>query len=355
MSESGFDYRKNALDAVKYWAAFCVMYLHYTGYARTCVSGSGRAFMNALRSIVSFAPPVVIFITVSGFLVCASYERSSGRKEFFRKRFLRLFPPLWICTAVNLAAVTFICGIKPDRSVIPWLATQLVGLANTPSYLKGFATGSVNGALWTIFVLLQLYILLAFFYPLFKKLDIKGWMALIGAGALVNVLCCAVQLGLPEGHILLKLMERTFVPYAVWFLAGVFLYLKKETVLVPLLNKPAVIIGMFLLMAAVQVFALPDPGYYAGIVTALLCSAISMAAGYLLPPGRIRPDITYEMFLYHWIVLNVIIHFDLMERMHWAACLILYTLITLAVSCAAYLADKAVLNCINRAFIKNSK
>ncbi len=353
MSEVEFDYRKNALDVIKYWAAFCVMYLHYTGYARAHVSGAGSVFMNTLRSAVNSFPPVVIFITVSGFLVSASYERTGSRRDFFRKRFLRLFPPLWICTAVNLAVVTFVCGIRPDRSVIPWLATQLVGFANTPAYLKGFATGSVNGALWTVFVLLQLYALLAFVYPYLKKLNIKGWLVLLGAGAAANILCYAVQLALPEGHAALRLMERSLLPYAVWFLTGSFLYLKRDTALVKRLRSPAAAAGLVILMSAMHIFAAPDPGYYAGIITAFLCSAASIAAGYLLPPLRIRPDITYEMFLYHWIVLNVIVHFDLMERLHWAVCFILYTLATLAVSFAACRIDTAVQKRMSGSVIKN--
>ncbi|MBR2121998.1 MAG: acyltransferase [Lachnospiraceae bacterium] len=353
MSETGFDYRKNALDVIKYWAAFCVMYLHYTGYARSHVSGAGSVFMSMLRSVVNFFPPVVIFITVSGFLVSASYERTGSRRDFFRKRFLRLFPPLWICTAVNLAVVTFICGIRPDRSVIPWLVTQLVGFANTPAYLKSFATGSVNGALWTVFVLLQLYVLLAFVYPYLKKLNIRGWLVILGTGAAVNILCYAVQLALPEGHAVLRLLERSLFPYAVWFLTGSFLYMKRDTVQVKLLRSPAAAAGIVILMIVMRIFTLPDPGYYAGIITASLCSAASIAAGYLLPPVRIRPDITYEMFLYHWIVLNVIVHFELMDRLHWALCFILYTLVTLAVSFAAWRFDTAVQERLKRSVIKN--
>ena len=331
---AGMSFEKNGLDIVRYWAAFCVMFLHYTGYA-LAVPQQPQAFMQGLRRIVTFFPPVVVFITLSGFLVSASFERCGSRSVFCRKRLLRLYPPLWICTLVNLAVIAVLYGEHLDRSVLPWLATQAVGLANTPSCLKDFATGSVNGALWTIFVEIQLYAVLAVFYPLLQKLSVRLWCIVLAAAALVNLAAYYAVVRMPEGAAASRILERLFLPYALWFLTGVFLYLFRDRVLFPLVQKfPAAagILGLFVLW---RLSGLPDPGYYTGIVTAVCTGILALAAGYLLPPGRIRPDLTYEIFLYHWIVLNVIIHFDLMARLPWLLCLLLYTASVVAVSFAA--------------------
>ena len=50
--------------------------------------------------------------------------------------------------------------------------------------------------------------------------------------------------------------------------------------------------------------------------------------GYCLPPIRIPCDITYEIFLYHWIVLNIIVHFDLINKLSWCISLIILSVAT---------------------------
>ena len=67
-----------------------------------------------------------------------------------------------------------------DKSIFIWLLTQIFGIAYTPSCLKDFATGSVNGALWTIFTELQLYIILGIVYNWIKKFDKKKMDSIIG-------------------------------------------------------------------------------------------------------------------------------------------------------------------------------
>lgn len=37
---------------------------------------------------------------------------------------------------------------------------------------------------------------------------------------------------------------------------------------------------------------------------------------------------TYEIFLYHWIVLNVIIHFDLINKLSWGVSLTILVIVT---------------------------
>lgn len=41
---------------------------------------------------------------------------------------------------------------------------------------------------------------------------------------------------------------------------------------------------------------------------------------------------TYEIFLYHWIVLNIIIHFDLIAKWSWGVALIILIALTFALA-----------------------
>lgn len=62
---------------------------------------------------------------------------------------------------------------------------------------------------------------------------------------------------------------------------------------------------------------------------ALVCILIFLELLYLLPTVRIERDISYGLFLGHWIVLNLLLHFQLMNRLTRAVTLFLFIGITL--------------------------
>lgn len=93
MDNQKFNLKQNSFDILKYWAAFSVMFLHYTYYAfREAEQAWG--FMDKLRKTSEFFPGVIVLFTISGFLISDSMERSKTKGEFLRKRVFRLYPEL---------------------------------------------------------------------------------------------------------------------------------------------------------------------------------------------------------------------------------------------------------------------
>lgn len=321
-----FKFGNNAFDILRYWAAISVMLGHYAWKTQS-FSESGQIAMTVISEISGFFPGVVVLFALSGYLVSASYERSKNRKEFFVKRILRMYPELWVCTLVNLIVIIVLAYKLLDKSILIWILTQVFGIANTPSCLKDFATGSVNGALWTIFTELQLYIVLGLIYTRLKKLNIFKWLLLLVFLTICNVLTDII-ISNYDGTIG-ELIERFFLPYALWFFIGVFCYIRKEQV-IPILKKftlPLIIIYIIL-----QIILINIPGHYANIAIGILLPLIVIGGAYCLPKIRVFCDLSYEIFLYHWIVLNVIIHFNLMNKLPWGVCLFIFILITLVLS-----------------------
>lgn len=307
------NYEKNGFDILRYVAALSVMMLHYSGYSMilsTNLSDGGAKTMSGIRHISLLFPGVVILFSMSGFLISASYERMKTRREFFLRRILRMYPELWICTIVNLVIVCLLVPESLDQSMILWLGTQIFGIANTPACLKTFATGSINGALWTVFTEMQLYILLGITYPFLKRLKSKYWAILLVILAGLNLACDAWS----GGGIVSKLIERSFVPYALWFFIGVFCYQKRQDILFILRTAFFPLLIVYLVIESVNIEL---PGYYADIITSILLPFMVIGCGYCLPKIRLKVDLSYGMFLYHWIILNVIVHFDLMNKLPW--------------------------------------
>lgn len=327
------EYEKNGFDILRYAAAFSVMMLHYSGYTMILsknLSEQAAVIMNGARHIALLFPGVVILFTMSGFLVSASYERAKTRKEFFLRRARRIYPELWICTFVNLAVVCIVVPQLLDRSMILWIGTQIVGIANTPACLKTFATGSINGALWTVFTEVQLYIVLGIVYPFLQKLKGRYWIMLLILLAALNMGCeMAAQ---DASDIAAKLIERSFVPYALWFFIGVFCFQRREKLLDTLKRVFLPLLIIYLVIESVNI---DIPGYYADVVTGVLLPFMVIGCGYWLPEIRLKGNLSYGMFLYHWIILNIIVHYDLMNGMPWYVCLMLFlagTVIAAAVS-----------------------
>jgi len=324
MNTKSFNFQKNAFDLIRYAAAFSVMFLHYTYYA-IIESGQNIEFLRGIRRITEFFPGVVILFSLSGFLISASFERCENKKEYFVKRVFRLYPELWVCTLVNLVMLLVWAREYLDGSIVVWLVTQIIGIANTPSCLDSFATGSVNGALWTIFTEVQLYVMLGIFYLFLKKLKRNGWGLVLSGAAVINLLCnyLANHMEAAVG----KIIERTFLPYAIWFLIGIFCYQKKEKI-IPFLKKYLWL--LILIFVINQKFNFCSAGYYEDIVTGITLPFITIGLAYTLPKIKIKCDLSYGIFLYHWIIINIMVHLNLFKSRSWILCGIIFIGTTLS-------------------------
>lgn len=338
-----FAVRENSFDILKLWSAFAVMMLHYTYYAFVEATQAWDV-MDKLRVTAQFFPGVVVFIAISGFLISDSLERSVSKKEFLQKRVLRLYPQLWLCTIVNLIFLMIAAREYLDKGIITWVLTQVVGIANTPSCLDGFATGSVNGALWTIFVEIQLYIILCLCYPILKRMKVYGWGLLLSGLAVVNVVCGLVNEKMPGGMIS-KLIERSFLPYAIWFFIGVFCYRYKEDVMIWLKRFLIPLFAGYLFLHTSDILSF---GYYAKIGESILCPLLMIGLAYTLPVWRMKTELSYGMFLYHWIVLNGIVHYGLMEIWPWQITLLFFIAATLALAWISQMVSQAIVEKVKR-------
>lgn len=331
-----FQFEKNGFDLIRYWAALSVMFLHFTGYALT-VGNSGKEILWVLRQIVSFFPGVVVLFSLSGYLTAASMDRLVSRKLFFEKRIMRLYPELWLCTIVNLLVLVILVPERLDRSMVIWGISQIVGLANTPDCLAGFATGSVNGALWTVCVEIQLYLVLGIGYKIFRNLKNWQWYILLIGCAFTNVAFDFV-IRSTEG-IMPKVIERMFLPYLLWFMIGVFCFLKKEW----FYKHRWKVIQLLCVYFIFYLLPVEIPGYYQNVVIGVLCPFIVVMGGYCLPSVRIKTDITYGLFLYHWIVLNILIHFEMLQTRHWLVCLVLFLIVSILLAWGSgYLCNRVI-------------
>ncbi|MBO4899203.1 MAG: acyltransferase [Lachnospiraceae bacterium] len=316
-----YDTKNNLFGILKYWAAFSVFMLHYGGFWR--IYRGYLLYVEWHYEKVTFFPPVIIFLAISGFLTAGSLDRSGSVREFFSKRIKRIYIPLWISTIAYLIMYLIIARDRIDGSIILWLLTSLVGIAYTPSCLADFVTGSANGVLWTITVLIELYVISGLLWKYIKKISAGMWLVILPLLALANV---GSEFLDQRGGIAAKLLERTFIPFAVFYFLGMAAYLYRRELgnKLHLIGAAAVIV-----LLIYHKLRLPDYGYYTGIVRGLLTSLAAVGIGSWSPEkigdkglaGMFglfsRFDFTYEIYLYQWAVFTVLIFLGIYETGEW--------------------------------------
>jgi peptidoglycan/LPS O-acetylase OafA/YrhL len=332
------EWRLNNFDLIRLLAALqvvtihSIVSLHWTGLLVGIVNSSLDRF-----------PGVPIFFLISGCLVSKSYERSSSLREYYRNRCLRIFPGLWVCLVASLAVIA-ICGVERLGAVstprwLTWWTIEMSGLwPSYPQFLKPLGTGTLNGSLWTIPVELQFYLLLPVLYALLPRRRAYANVLLL---ALLAVSYLAqLKFDIPEftaetrwyGQVLSSLL-----PVLWMFLVGVLVQRNWSSVRPWLIGRAHWWVLGYLLLAAsgallhIPVLSFnPSPVYLvalAGVVFSCAMSARGLAARLLR--GQ---DISYGIYIYHMLVLNVLVQFRVPASSGSIAAVLATTLLLAALS-----------------------
>jgi peptidoglycan/LPS O-acetylase OafA/YrhL len=307
------DWRVNNFDLLRLLAALQVALVHGIGILKPA-----GYFAHLLGAGLNRFPGVPIFFVISGVLISKSYEHSASLRDYLRNRCLRIFPGLWVCLVVSVAVILAL-GVgsfgpitAPDWLL--WWAKQMsIFQGSRPAFLKQLSTG-LNGSLWTIPVELEFYIVLPALYGILRLRRRLGNMRLL-AIALASL---AVQLLIVSGHRSVgqaraySLLQVTLAPYLWMFVVGISIQRNWSTVRGWLVGRAHWWgLGYLLLCVAAgwlhigtggnnpsPVFLLP----LAGLIVSLAMSAPQLS-------GRIlrHHDLSYGLYLYHMLVINLLV------------------------------------------------
>lgn len=299
----------NNLNLIRLLAALQVLTVHALNHFEV------QSHFTLLPKIT---PGVPIFFFISGFLIYSSFERQShhGARRFFVNRFLRIYPALWACFAVSLIAVACTGYFQETaitlRRFALWSLAQLTfAQPYNPAFMRGFGVGVLNGALWTIAVELQFYILTPLLFHLIRKLP-SIIAAIILSSLALNLF---FRMHLDWNNIYMKLAYTSCAPWLYMYLLGFGAAHYSQTsaavakvhftYLVPLFVSSMMFIGKYEANASNAI----NPVSFA--LLAMLTLKLSTARLSLHP--RISSflqtsDISYGLYLYHMPTINVLVH-----------------------------------------------
>ncbi|MFI7462855.1 acyltransferase family protein [Nonomuraea sp. NPDC049646] len=154
---------------------------------------------------------VVVFIVLSGFSLAVSPARSGWRlggiPTFFNRRAWRILPPYWAALAFSLVIAWTVIP-QPGQQVPTGQSVLIYGLL----LQDVFGSPSPNGAMWSIAVEAQLYLV----FPL-MILVLRRWGAavMLGAVTLVVVAVGALAPYVPAVELLMRLTPQFAALFAV--------------------------------------------------------------------------------------------------------------------------------------------
>jgi peptidoglycan/LPS O-acetylase OafA/YrhL len=238
-----------------------------------------------------------------------------GVGGFFTNRVLRIYPALVACVALSVVAVA-LTGYFREQQVAParvalWIACQMSFFQfYNPAFMRAFGVGVLNGALWTITVELQFYLLVPLMYYLLRR-----WPRVLLAAALVSL---GVNLYFREAMdwepLYEKLLYVSFVPWVYMFLLGFFAASSQRVRALAAALKvrylaPAYVVSML----AVGAYSLNASNGINPLSFTLLGLLIMRVAESRLWIPRIlssfvaKNDLSYGLYLYHMPLINLLL------------------------------------------------
>ena len=325
--------KTNNFDLLRLFASIQVLIYHALFHLEL---SKGSSFADFLVYI----PGVLIFFTISGFLITASFDRSSDLKRYLKNRLLRIYPALWVCTILTfgLLFVFRVISIHDFLNIklLAYLFSQLTLFHFwTPDILKPWGCSVPNGSLWTIGVELQFYIVIPMIFLFFKQIKLVYKITLMLILSMVFNFYLRTKLGLYETN-LTKLLYVSLCPYLYCFLFGSLLYLNWEKLRKYVEGKFLIYLGLYL---SFSLFTRITPAYYPSnweLLSNLLLAMLIISAAFSYPKvgSYIQGiDISYGVYLYHMPVINTFIALGLIGN-YWYVFDVF--IITIAVSISSF-------------------
>ncbi|MBQ9162112.1 MAG: acyltransferase [Clostridia bacterium] len=302
------DKKKNCLNLIRLIAATQV----FVGHVIPAFSLTLPWPLEWLFKVLFVFEGVPVFFCLSGFLLWDSIERTPTFKGYLKKRVFRLYPELWAGVILNC-----ICMLILFWDSIEWISFILFQFTQgsivqfwTPDSLRGYATGTPNGPLWTICVLIQAYVALWFFRKFLHKKGLKRWIITLVLTTLINLLRPMLVSVLPS--FLYSLSFYVFISHIWLFLVGAFVSEYFDKIIVYLKR----FWWLALIVSQVAMYTGFDYGTY-GTIKSLFLGIGVIGLGYALPRINVKYDVSYGIYIYHMIVVNVMVALGCRENIIW--------------------------------------
>jgi peptidoglycan/LPS O-acetylase OafA/YrhL len=226
--------RNNCFDFIRLLAALQVMLLHVAHHIKL------QPEFPIIHKVLSVFPGVPIFFTISGFLITASIFNNPNIKYYFRNRYLRIFPALYLVFIITfiilLVGGVFSSHLVVIKDILIWTFFSIFTIYPniTPQSIKNqLTTNDPNGSLWTIPVEIQFYLIVPLLYIILKKSSLLRKNILIICLFILSVVFNVYRKSSSVedlNPVLWKFLTSSVFPHFWNFCLGMIIYLNWEKI-----------------------------------------------------------------------------------------------------------------------------
>ena len=216
------------LDGLRGFAILLVIGFHYVGqtYAAKLPYGKDLSWIPVLNH---GWVGVYLFFLISGYVIFMTLENSATAAEFFRRRWLRLFPAMLIASIVIFIASRYMGDNMPSGRAAPIDLLPGLTFIGDSFWHAGLHRNvhSLDGVFWTLYVEVGFYLVIGSLYFLVGSK--RALMLLVTLWILVLLAPLVI------GHLPKTPLSRLIEPFQWlgmmdygWFAAGALFYKAKE-------------------------------------------------------------------------------------------------------------------------------
>lgn len=295
-----FDPRANSLNALRLVFATTVLVSH-----SFAIGGLGPEPRIGGVTIASLA--VDGFFVISGYLITMSRLRSRSLGSYARRRFLRIYPGLWVNLLVTVALIVpLLLWLEDDHTtlgnVARYMQNVILPRADRVDWIssRGPLSGIINGSLWTLQWEIAGYV----------ALGVLGSIGLLGRrAAILSAMAAFTVLAAVEGAADVPALNGWYatngIRFGLLFLAGASIFLLREK-----LSARAPIAAAAAVTLILSLLVLPDYRVVGAVPLAYLCIWL----GARLPLSRLgasrrrrQPDdLSYGVYVYAFPLQQVV-------------------------------------------------
>lgn len=314
---------RNCFDLIRYYLALIVVFAHFAVLSGcfdfNWITNSGEAVSG--------------FFTLSGFLVFYSFTKRPILKDYASNRLKRILPPYLFIVILCALAGAIISNLTvreyfSSTQLYKYLFSNLCFLNFLEPALPGIFTDNaiqaVNGSLWTMKVELMLYTSVPITYYFFKRYNKAAVLVAIFAISIAYKYALLHMLD-TTGNELYRILARQVGTQLIYFYSGtaILFYFEQFQKVQKYILIPTLII--YLLKDYIPFYSFFEP-----FVFSILIIGIAYNAKFLFVFSKL-PNISYGIYLFHFPVIQTIVHFKIHEYSSSLA-LVLSLAITIALA-----------------------
>jgi len=293
--------RENNLEWLRLIFALQVVITHAASHFTSAIE---------IPDFISNFPGVPAFFFVSGFLIYSSYINSPGN-DYFKNRFLRIFPGLLLVTLGGGAVILYDQGfnslLRNYYTFLIWFFSQIsLGQAYNPELFRSVGIGVINGSLWTITTEVIFYLIIPIIVWMEKRFRFVLMVLITFSFLVYTIGPLVLDIAVYRNKSIFDLLSLTPLVWGWMFGLGIiavkyFTKISKFLKLAPLCFIPLV-----LMIYQGDGVLFQSSGNRLGFLYFLCYAALILWFAFWLPVVPLSFDISYGAYIWHAPIINLL-------------------------------------------------